>query len=321
MTVDRAQFRDAGRYRLALLSELGAPLLRAAARATSRGTPVPPEQWRTGVILGNGHIGDVLYRTCSLDLLRRGLPQCQWSYLTTPLGAALLERNPSIHNVLPWMLDRDPERIAPDRYAELKSRNFDVALCTENVQHHRALLLALRLGIPNRVAFTGKGLSGLTTFGVDLPRPLSRPAQFRYMVQRLTGLADTPPLRPHAFPSEADRIAASAEWSRLQLPTAALVIACSATTRQRIGDFPPTLFTAILRDALASAPEAYVLLAGSADDAGVLAAMARELGERTVVSAGVLSVLGYESLLGRCAAFIGADSGPRHLANAAGIPV
>ncbi|MEO6866249.1 MAG: glycosyltransferase family 9 protein [Gemmatimonadaceae bacterium] len=319
--LDRSQFRDASHYGLAVASEVIAPALRVLARAVSRSAPAAPKQWRTGVILGSGHIGDVLYRTCSLDALKRGLPECKWSYVTTPSAAAALAGNPSLEEVLAWSIDTDSQPLAPGRHSELARRRFDVALCSDNVGHHHAVMLALRLGIPNRVAFTRKGLSGLVTNGVQLTEPMSHSAAFRRMVDSVTGANTTSPLRPHIFPSLDDTIAADREWARLNTSDADFAIACAATTRQTIGDCPPNLFVDILRRALDLAPKARVILTGVASDRPLLEAIATELGERAVVSAGVLPVLAFGAMLGRCSVFIGTDSGSRHLANAADIPV
>lgn len=319
--LDRNQFRDVSHYGLAVASEIIAPALRIVARAASRSAPTPSQQWRTGVILGSGHIGDVLYRTCSLEVLKHGLPECNWSYVTTPAAGAVLAGNPSLEDVLPWCLDTDSQPLAPGRYSELARRRFDVALCSDNVGHHHALMLALRLGIPNRVAFIRKGLSGLVTTGVQLPGPMSHSAAFRRMVESVTGTKAISPLRPRIFPSLDDSIAADREWKRINTDDAEFVIACSATTRQTIGDCPPELFVDILRRALDLAPTARVILTGIAKDRPFIDAIANELSERVVVSAGVLPVLAYGAMLRRCSVFIGTDSGSRHLANAADIPV
>jgi len=319
--VDRSQFRDSYHYGLAVASEVVAPALRVVARAASRSGPVPPENWRSGVIIGKGHIGDVLYRTCSLETLHDGLPDCSWSYLTTATAGAVLAGNPALADVLPWSLDTEEQPLAPGRYEEMARRRFDVALCSDNIAHHHALMLALRLGIPNRVGFTRKGLSGLVTLGVATDGPTSHPAAFRRMVESATQVHDTSPLRPRIYPSAGDIDAADSEWERLKMDGAEFVIASAVTTRQTIGDFPPEFFVDILRRALALAPGARVLLSGSAEDRSILDAIAVELGNRAVVSAGILPLLAYGAILRRCAVFVGADSGPRHLANAADIPV
>jgi ADP-heptose:LPS heptosyltransferase len=319
--VDRSQFRDSYHYALAVASEIAAPGLRLVARAGSRSAPTPPASWRAGVIIGRDHIGDVLYRTCSLNALHSGLPECRWSYLTSASAAAVLAGNPAVADVLPWTSDGDGQHIDSTRRGELAKRLFDVALCSDNIAHHHAVMLALRLGIPNRVGFTRKGLSGLVTFGVATDGPTSHPAAFRRMVESVTGLPDPSPLRPMIYPSESDLRAADSEWTRLGLDDSELVIASAVTTRQSIGDFPPEFFTDVLHRVLILAPNARVLLNGAANDRPVLDAIAVELGRRAVVSAGSLQLLAYGAMLTRCAVFFGADSGPRHLANAANIPV
>lgn len=311
---DRAQFRDAHRYALALATELAAPVLRAYARAHAARAPSAPANWRTGVILGASHIGDVLYRTCSLDALHAGLPGCRWTYATSAVGAELLRGTPGIEQTL--VLPDD----GADAAAVLRSRDFDVALCTDNIEHHRALTLAVRAGIPNRVAFGSKGFSALTTIAVPTTRA-AWPAQICSMVQRVTMQTDAWPLRPHVHISAEDRAQADAVWNALPHPDAALTIVAAVTTRQSIGVFPPDLFTAILRAALAIEPRARVLLAGGDADRPVLHAMGSELGDRAITIAGALPVRAFIALLERADAFLGSDSGPRHMANAAGIPV
>lgn len=311
---DRAQFRDTHRYLAAVATELAAPALRVYARHRVRGTATPPQEWRTGVILGAAHIGDVLYRTCSLDALHTGLPHCRWSYATSTVGAELLRGTPAVADVMTVPAD------AGDAVDLLRSRAFDVALCTDNIEHHRALALALRAGIPNRVAFGSKGFSALATISVPTTRA-SWPAQIRSMVQAVTGRSDAWPLRPRVHLDAADAAQADALWRTLPHPDAALTIVAAVTTRQAIGAFPPSLFSAILRSALVMEPEARVLLTGSDADRAVVDAVARDLGDRAVTIAGALPVRATIALFERAHAFLGSDSGPRHMANAAGIPV
>lgn len=314
MTPDRAQFRDRHRYVAALATELAAPALRAYARRYAPGAPSAPRSWRTGVILSASHIGDVLYRTCSLDALRAGLPGCRWTYATSVASAELLRGTPAIAETL--VLPHDAAKGA----ALLRSRGFDVALCTDNIEHHRALMLAVRAGIPNRVAFGSKGFSALATIAVPTVRA-AWPAQIRSMVQAITGRTDAWPLRPRVHLGADDRAAANAVWQTLPHSDAAFTIVAAVTTRQPIGVFPPSLFRQILSEALAIEPRARVLLAGSDADRPVLDTIAGELGDRAITIAGTLPVRAFIALLERADALLGSDSGPRHMANAAGIPV
>lgn len=320
MTPDPTQFRDRTRYLTAVASEVAAPLLRAYAATRARRTVAPPGEWKRGLIVGSGHIGDVLYRTCSLEQLARGLPACQWSYLTTRDGAEILRGNPAITEILAFNRETAVDFVPPHSARDLHSRDFDVVLCTDNIAHHRALWLAARLGIPNRVAFVQKGFSGLATVPITATRA-SWPEQFRAMVGAITSSTAVAPLRPRIYVNTDDHDAARSEWDCLAHTDASLTIAAAVTTRQQLGALPRSLLHGILRGVLDQAPRARVVLTGTSVDAPRLRAMAAELGPRALVSAGRLKLREFAAFLALCDAFVGTDSGPRHLANAAGIPV
>lgn len=317
----RAHFRDRRHYILAVGSELVAPALRVVARGLSRGGPTDADTWRRALIIGHGHIGDVLCQTVSLDSLTHGLPECRFDYLTTPLAAQVLTGNPAITRILPWNKDSRPSALAAAHVSKLRAFNYDAILCTNVVRHQEALRLAFELRIPNRVAFVHRGLSGLVTLPVHVAAPMTPAAQSRVMAEAITGQRDGSALRPHVFPSAADVADADAEWTRLGLKTGDFVVACSATTRQQIGNVPREFFEDVLASVQQIAPQAKIVLTGSEADAPVLNAMATKLGKGIGVSAGALSLLGFASLLSRCSVHFCMDSGPRHLANAVGTPV
>lgn len=317
----RQHFRDSGHYALAVGSELLAPALRVIARALSSGAPTPPRTWRHALIVGHGHIGDVLCQTVSLGFLKSGLPECQFDYLTTPLAAQVLLGNPAITNTLPWNTDSNAGTVSPESLVKLRSTRYDAILCTNVVRHQEGLRLALKLHIPNRVAFVHRGLSGLVTLPVSLAAPSTPAVQSRAMAAIVTGMPDNSELRPKVFLSDADEAEAGVEWARLGFSADELVIGCSATTRQQIGNVPREFFEEVLAIVQQIAPNFRILLAGSRDDGPVLNAMTPALGARSRVSAGGLSLLGFAALLRRCSVHFCMDSGPRHLANAVGTPV
>lgn len=314
MRPDRSQFRDAHRYLAAVASEVARPALRAYARSRARGAPTPPSAWRRGVILGATHIGDVLYRTCSLAQLHDGLPNCQWTYVATSVGAELLAGNPALSDIL--VIDEGDATLAQ----RLAQAEFDVALCTDNIQHQTGLGTAVRAGVPNRVAFGSKGLTGLATVAVPVQRA-SWPEQFAQMVRALTNATERWPLRPRVYLTERDEREAAGVFDTTPRDATSLTIAAAVATRQRIGVFPPELFAEILRLVVAIEPSARIVFTGSSDDRVALESVATVVGDHVTVSAGTLKVRETVALLGRCDAFLGSDSGPRHMANAAGIPV
>lgn len=317
--VNDAAFRTRTKRWLAHTSEFVAPLLRTGAAIASRGAPSETPAWRNGLILGHNHIGDVVYRTCSLEQLAEALPECQWSYLTSAESAELLEGNPGIREVMPWSAGENAWDLKQGKFAELKQRQFDVVLCTNTLRHYPDLALSVALGIPNRVGYTYKGLSALITRGAPINFPSPYPAYFRAMVADVAGRAPSWPLRPRIYPDNVSVAAASKAWNEIGLQQGH-VVACSLTTRQASGNWPISHLLAALEQARAQM-EFGVVLTGGASDASELADAAKQLTFPVHVLAGGLGLRGFASFLTRCSALLTLDSGPRHIGNAAGIPV
>ncbi len=305
---------------LGAASELAAPILRPLANAAARGRRTEPDQWRNGLIIGHNHIGDVLYRTPSLPMLRQELPNCAWSYLTSPTSAEVLSGNPNIAKVLSWSSGLDSWSIDASHRQKLARRGFDVVLCTNTLRHYPDLLMAVRLGIPNRVGFTHKGLSAVINHPVPIEFPSPFPAYFRSMVAGITREQATWPLIPQIFLNDADyadgRLAFDSIAPRRDKP----MLACALTARQGQGNWPLNSMISVIREARKLA-DFTVLLSGVKADVEQLNGVARELQGDVRVMAGEVSLRGFAALLTHCAALFSLDSGPRHIANAVGTPV
>lgn len=318
--VNDAAFRTRSKRWLAHTSEFVAPLLQVGATIASRGAPSEPKAWRKGLIIGHNHIGDVLYRTCSLEKLAELLPQCEWSYLTSPFSSELLERNPALAEVLPWNKGENSWELSDGKFGELRRREFDVVLCTNTVRHYPDLALAVALGIPNRVAFSYKGLSGLITRAAPIDFPSTYPAYFQRMVADLAGVDADWPLHPRIYPSKEDKVAAARALDNLGVTPRSPLVMCSITTRQPAGNVARSHFLAALESAH-SELSFELIMAGAAEDSDDLMGAARELSFAVHVVTDPLPLLAYGALLEQCSALLTLDSGPRHLGNAAGIPV
>lgn len=318
--VNNAAFRTRTRRWLAHTSEFIAPIIRAGATLASRGAANEPRSWRKGLIIGHNHIGDVMYRTCSLSQLAEGLPECQWSYLASPYSAELLEGNPALAEVLPWNTGENSWDLDQGKFGELRRRGFDVVLCTNTLRHYPDLALGVALGIPNRVAYSYKGLSGLITRPAPIQFPSPYAAYFRAMVADVAGRSPDWPLQPRVYPDADDRAAANIAWNELGLADDAQVVACALTTRQASGNWPRSHLVAALESAR-SEREFEVVLTGAPRDSAELSGVARELPFPVRVLAGKLGLCAITAFLARCSALLTLDSGPRHMGNAAGIPV
>jgi ADP-heptose:LPS heptosyltransferase len=271
-------------------------------------------------ILGTSHIGDVLYRTPSLAPLRAALPDARITYICEPGSAEVLETNPDIDEVLPISDDTAWWR-SPRARSILREQRFDAALCSNHIAYHDDLLLATTLGIPNRVAFSHRGLTGLATISVAPEYPSPAPAYFRAMVAAITGRAPDWSLEPVLHLTPEDHAEAEAATRELGLDTEQPVIACTLTHRQRkTAAWAPSAYLSALAVVAQSRPF-QVVLCGSRADAAVLEQVAATAPMRCRVLAGRLGLRAFGAFLTRCDALLATDSGPRHIANAVGTPV
>jgi ADP-heptose:LPS heptosyltransferase len=302
---------------VALGVEAVSPLLRAYARSRT-GPATEPRQWRKALIIGDNHIGDLLYRSASLRHLKVGLPECEFHYLAAPGSSEVLQGNPSLKGILPWLRSDSPLDLAPEQFAALQAMHFDAALCTNCIKYWPELLLAVRLRIPNRVAYTYKGFSGWATLPIPIRYPQPFAAYFRDYVAALTGQQPDWPPRPVIQSNETDELDAAALWASLdrQKP----VTACFVTSRQPTGIWPAAKFGETLR-ALRRKHDTHILLCGAAVDESVLAGVNKEFGLNADVVSGRLGIRALCCFLRRCSVVFTTDSGPRHIANAAGVRV
>jgi ADP-heptose:LPS heptosyltransferase len=271
------------------------------------------------LITGHNHIGDVLYRTCSLNALRTALPHCEWDYLAGPVSGQVLERNPAIRRVLPYQSGDESWNISRAHFSELRSAKYDVILCTNILRYYPDDLLAVALGVKNRVGFTFKGFSGLINHPADTDFPRPYPAYFQNMVSSVTGLPPIWPLVPSIFPSARDREQADSAWNDLGTDSGKQVVACSITTRQP-GAWPRDHFLRALEIVSERRPVEIVLF-GAVSERALLEEAIAACRAPCKLLPGTLNIRALAAFIGKCSAALVMDSGPRHIANAVSTPV
>jgi ADP-heptose:LPS heptosyltransferase len=263
-------------------------------------------------------MGDVLYRTGSLPILSEALPDCKWSFLTSPDSAKVLANNPHVAEVIPYQREDDSWSMKVDHRKELRGRKFDAVLCSNSLRYYPDLFLAVQLAIPNRVSFVHKGMSGFVTHAVPIDFPSPYAAYFRNIVSAVTGRPPDWSLRPQVFPDGESTQLADAIYREISggLP----VIACVLTTRQAHGNWPAKYLLEILREARKQRAFT-VAFCGAPGDARILGDITASYQHEKSIVAGRLPLLSFAAFLGRCAALLTLDSGPRHLGNAMSTPV
>ena len=319
--ITKEAFRSAKNRYLAEGSEVISWILRAYARIKCPAAPVPPSSWRKALILGDNHIGDLLYRSGSLEALKRGLPDCDFYYLASSGSADVLTTSPWLKEILPLCeSDSRFDLIKSPAFATLRQIGFDAALCTNPLHYLQDLWLALELGIPSRAGYTYKGLSGWVTHPIAIKYPQPFPNYFRDFVAQLTGQNPDWSSRPVVQTTSEDFEEADVLWKKLQFDSSKQTIACFMTSRQSSGVWPIDSFARTLQ-ILAERREYNLVLCGATSDEAVLTRINRDYNLNASINAGELGLRALVCFLRRMAVIVTTDSGPRHLANAAGTPV
>lgn len=311
----RASFRSKRGLLCARATEMAAPLLRVFVQMHC-GAATPKATWRRGLLIGANHIGDILYRTSSLAQLAKGLPGCTWDILAPEPAAQVLEGNPAIRKIQRMEIPMPGSR----NFQRLKAERYDAAICYDSGSYTKPLLTTALLGIPNRVGYVHKGLSGLVTLPIRIDYPQPFPAYFRDLVSQVIEQPPDWDLRPKVYLSEQDHNKAEALWSELNLRDDRPVLACFVTTRQPTGVWPLERFRETL-ELLHHSSHAEIVLCGAIQDAEKLKSLQSSLSFQVSINAGRLGLRALIAFLAKCDVILSTDSGPRHLANASGTPV
>ncbi len=312
----RRAFRSRHNYWAAVLSEFGRPVLRSWSNALAKGPCSKPCAWRKALLVGANHIGDILYLTGSIKALARGLPECRLHVVSSAPAFEVVECNSEIERV--HRFDLPSSRRSPE-FEILKGERYDAAICYDSGMYFRPLKMAVALGIPNRIGYVHKGFSGWVTHPIRIQYPKPYAAYFRDLVAQLIGRAPSWSLRPVVVASEADQREAAECRRALGFGANSRIVPCFVSTRQPTGIWPRGYYAKLMR--MLEARGIDVVLCGAASDREVLEALRQDNRIKAPVLAGELGLRALVEFLRGCRAVICPDSGPRHLANAAGVPV
>lgn len=309
MTIRSETFRCKRNLALAHVSEMAGFLLKAMARIHGRRISNSPHEWRSAILLGADHIGDLLYRSSSLEALSKAFPECKWHFVAPPPGNEILRNNPYLAGVHASLAEA------------VATTTFDAAICYDTGTYWPLLLKVIRAGIPNRVAYVHKGFSGWVTHPIEIRYPQAFPGYFRDLVAQLADVPADWNLRPRAFPVSVDELLASRLHDELGTRIDSRpVITCFVTSRQPAGVWPAENYVRTLEIIQAKFP-VRILFSGAPGDLPKINQLLATSSLEADVICGRLPLLALVAFLRDCDAVFSTDSGPRHLANAAGTPV
>jgi heptosyltransferase-2/heptosyltransferase-3 len=276
------------------------------------------------------HLGDLLFTTPALRLLRQALPQAHIACLVGPWAQAVVARNPHLDEVLtcpfPWFSRRpkahplEPYLVLWQQAWKLRQRGFDTAVILR-FDHWWGAMLAYVADIPRRVGYDVPRVRSFLTHAVpylpgrhEVEQNLALvSAQTSEVFRDFGSLALEFPLRPEER-EWAEQYLAERGLSQDDLMIGLHPGAGAPVKRWRTEAF------AQVGDTLADEYGGQVLITGSAAERGLAEAIAGRMTTRPLIAAGETTLGQLAALLARCRLVIGTDSGPLHLAVAVGTP-
>ena len=277
------------------------------------------------------HIGDLLFTTPALRLLRTEFPQAHITSLVGPWGSEVMERNANVDQVLVcpfpgFTRQPKPSFLQPyallGRHARLlQEQGYDLALVLR-FDHWWGVLLAYWAGIPQRI---GYALPELRPF---LTQPISYTPGHHEVVQNLTliraacqrkepSIEEAGPLEFNPS-AEDNRLATRYLAERGIEPETPLIVihpgAGAPVKLWRAEGF------AQVGDSLVERYKARLLVTGSSKEEGLAREIASHMRSEPLIAAGQTTLGEMAALMAHADLVIGVDSGPMHLAVAQGVP-
>lgn len=249
------------------------------------------------------HLGDVVLATPAIRATRRAFPNARIDFLTGPLGAQALDRNPHLDHIL----------VKPARRDLLRTR-YDVVLDMHSIPTTAWSTFATRA--PVRIGIRGRGPRNLAyTYLVEREKNAVYMARQKMRLLEVLGCSpDVSDVALEISVSKRDQNRAIEILSALPQP----LVAVSPVAKHAFKQWGAERWAAVA-DALAEAGASILITSGPGEDQ-----QARDVASRMRHSAlwqyDRTSVRSLVAMYEQCALWIGNDGGPKHLAVAAGIP-
>ena len=281
--------------------------------------PAPP---RDILFIRLDHLGDVLFATPALRALRDAFPQARLTVLAGPWAAAALQGSDLADHVhvvaVPWFGRRSGGVAATLAVwwrvlRWMRGRRFDVGLDPRGDVRHLAWMWMARVRIRIGSGATGGGWS--LTHEV-LPRDVHEVERNLDAVRVMAPAAPAGALVPIRGASAGD---VAALLALLDVPASARIALVHAGAGYATKRWEPAAFAACL-ERIAAAGIVPVCV-GSESDRAVTDAVLQHHRAGAIDAVGHTSLPLLAALCERAVAFLGHDSGPAHVAVAAGVPV
>jgi heptosyltransferase-2/heptosyltransferase-3 len=301
-------------------------LLRAAGAASRKSSwPATP---RAILLIRPDHLGDMLFLTPALHVLRQALPDARIALLSGPWGVEAVRDNPDLDAIETCIFpgfERRPKQdsLAPYRLLRttahrLRDAAYDTAVILR-FDHWWGAWLAAAAGIPRRVGYDWPETRSFLT------QTLSYRPDRHEVEQNATLLAALAPgMAADLGPTRYHISAADHAWAVDWLTAAGCepgqrLVAVHPGAGAAVKQWPAASWAAVA-DRLAERPDTRIVLTGGPGERELVGAVAAKLARPVLNAAGATTLGQLAALYARCALVLGSDSGPLHLAVAVGTP-
>jgi len=329
-------------------------LLRAFAALSSPlrpdGVPALPAAPRILVIRPD-HVGDLLFATPALRVLRKAFPDAHLTCMVGPWGRAVLESNPHLNEIIVCefpAFERKPKAslFAPYRTlwewaVRLRSLHFDMAIVLR-FDHWWGALLAYLAGIPCRVGYAVPECKPFLNQAVPYTSQRHEVQQnltlVEQAVQNCTGeprnearlpfddSTNTAPkasgecLAPTEFPVLSEDQEHIARYlAQRGVPADEDLVAIHPGAGAAVKLWRPEAWAEVA-DVLVDRCEVNIVITGSGGELDLAWSVYAQMHSEAIVAAGDTTLGRLAALFQRCRLVMGPDCGPLHLAVATGTP-
>jgi heptosyltransferase-2 len=272
------------------------------------------------LIVRTDRIGDVVLTTPAIEAIRKNFPRAKISVLVAAQTRDLVKGNPFIDKVL--VDDRQGRHHGMAGFwrlsSEIHEQRFDAAFIFHTKK--RTNFACFNARIPERIGYKDKNYGFFLTQGFEDPRHTGEKHESEYCLDllRMAGLRIEDPRVFLPFQPEAEQWAQ--EWlNKNGLVAQNKIIAIHPGASDMTKCWPVSSFAQLI-DALAA--QGYtILVVGHGAVAQIADDIRRQAKAKFLDLTNQTSVAELASLLKRCRMLISNDSGPVHIAAAAGIYV
>ena len=264
-------------------------------------------------------VGDVILTTASIKAIRERFPSAQIDYLTSPQGAAVVQRCPYLNNVIIFdPTDKNFKAISAMGQT-LRRNRYDKVI---DLQNNKVSHLLSFLSMPKESHGYDNGKwSFLLSHRIKNDLPDLPPVEHQFRILKDLGIDYHGDLRLEMWPSPNDSIFAQGlldgEW--MGNATEIVGINIAASNRWPTKNWPIEHLIKLC-DMLA-ARNIRVVLTGQQKDKELARAILHKTKSKPADFVAKTNILQLAALIARCRVYISPDSAPLHVAAAMKVPV